>query len=354
MKKLTLPMFLSFTALTSFAQQQFVIHGRIDLLSHSKNVRLSGYDPAPIQPDGSFEIKGDVTQPGIALIMTDSSGASAIWLAPGEYTINCKEITMPDIKQVLFRTPLLKGPADAELYNDFETKQYSGFGTAGQNARDPAIRALRKERAIQYMDSIFKITNSSPVLPNMIRFVDFGGDDSTRLFIQKLTPELRKSYDITIIEDGLFRKEKIRKEKVFENFTLPDMADSSFSLASLSGKKAILLDFWASDCGACRMNHPRLKQYYAKYAARGLQIISISIDDNKAAWLKAIQVDGIGNWINVRAPNGFKASLMQDYYIPFIPFGFLLDENRNIVLVGNGGDSWITEKDISAILDARH
>jgi len=345
-------MFLSITALTSFAQQQFEIHGKIDLLSQSKNVRLSGYDPAPIRPDGSFEIKGDITQPGIALIMTDSSGASAIWLAPGEYTIHCKEITMPDIKQVLFRTPVVKGPADAELYNDFETKQYSAFGTAGQNAQDPAIRALRKERAVQYMDSIFKITNSSPVLPDMIRFVEFpGGDETTKLFIQKLTPELRNSYDITIIEDGFSRKEKIKKEKVFENFTLPDMADSNFSLASLSGKKAILIDFWSSDCGPCRMNHPKLKEWYAKYAASGLQIISISIDDNKAAWLKAIHDDGIGNWINVCAPNGFKASLMQDYYIPFIPFGFLLDENRNIV---NDEDSWVTEKEISALLDARH
>jgi thiol-disulfide isomerase/thioredoxin len=352
MKKLTMPMFLSLIALTSFAQQQFVIHGRIDLLSKSKNVRLSGYDPAPIQPDGSFEIKGQITQPGIALIMTDSSGASAIWLAPGEYTIFCREITMHNIKEVLFRTPIVKGPADAELYNDFETKQYSGFGTAGQNAQDPAIRALRKKHAFEYMDSIFKITNSSPVLPEMVRLVGLG-DETTKLFIQKLTPELRNSYDITIIEDGFSRKEKIRTEKVFENFTLPDMADSNFSLASLSGKKAILLDFWASSCGPCRMNHPKLKQWYAKYAARGLQIVSISIDDNKADWLKAVHDDGIGNWINVCAPHGFKASLMQDYYIPFIPFAFLLDENKNIVLVNNDQDSWITEKDISAILDAK-
>jgi|GEM_PF-2849753 thiol-disulfide isomerase/thioredoxin len=354
MKKLTLPLFLSLIALTSLAQQQFVIHGRIDLLSKSKNVRLSGYDPAPIQPDGSFEIKGRITQPGIALIMTDSSGASAIWLAPGEYTLNCKEITIPDYKEVFFRTPVLKGPAVAEFYNDFETERFSGFGTAGQNAQDPAVKALIKENAARYMDSVFKITNSSPVLPDMIRsLVYYIGDETTKLYIQKLIPELKKSDEITAIEDGFSRKEKIRKEKVFENFTLTSMADSNFSLASLSGKKAILLDFWASSCGPCRMNHPRLKEWYAKYAAKGLQIVSISIDDNKADWLKAIHDDGIGDWINVDDPHGFKAALMKNYYIPFIPFGFLLDQNKNIVLVNNGQDSWITEKDISAILDAK-
>jgi thiol-disulfide isomerase/thioredoxin len=353
MKKLTIPMFLSIAVLNSFGQNQFSIHGKIDLLSQSKNVRVSGYDPAPIRPDGSFEIKGEITRPGIALIMTDSSGASAIWLAPGEYTILCKEIKLPDYKTVLFRTPIVKGPADAELYNDFETELFSGFGTAGQNAQDPAVKALRKEHAVQYMDSVFKTTNSSPVLPDMVRSVAFyAGDEATKLFIQKLPPELRNGVDITMLEDGFKRKDKIRTEKVFENFTLKDMADSNFTLASLSGKKVILLDFWASNCGPCRMNHPTLRQWYAKYAGKGLQIVSISIDDDKAVWLKAIRDDGMGNWINVCDPHGFEASLMQHYYIPFIPFSFLLNENRNIVLVNNGQDSWITEKDISSILEA--
>ena len=352
MKKLTLLMFSTIAAMTSVAQKTILIHGKIDLISQSKNVRLSGYDPAPIQPDGSFEINGEITQPGIALIMTDSSGASAIWLAPGEYTVHCKEITIPDYKGLLFRTPIVKGPADAELYNDFETAVFSGFGIAAQNAQDPAITALRKEHATRYMDSILKKTNHSPVLPDMIRSVQFYvGDETTKLFIQKLTPELRNGGDITMIENDFKRKEKIRKEKAFENFTLTDMADSNFSLASLSGKKVILLDFWASNCAPCRMNHPKLKQWYAKYAAKGLQIVSISIDDNKADWLKAIHDDGIGGWINVDDPHGFKAALMQNYYIPFIPFSFLLDGNRNIVLVNNGQDSWITEKDISSMLD---
>ena len=230
MKKLTLLIFSAIAAMTSFAQKQFLIHGKIDLLSQSKNVRLSGYDPAPIQPDGSFEIKGEISQPGIALILTDSSGASAIWLAPGEYTVHCKEITIPDFKGVLFRTPILKGPADAELYNDFQMQVFSGFGVAAQNAQDPAIKALRKEHATRYMDSILKKTDSAPVLPDMIRSVQFYvGDETTKLFIQKLTPELRNGGEIVMIGNGFKRKEKIRKEKAFENFTLTDMAGSNFS-----------------------------------------------------------------------------------------------------------------------------
>ncbi|MBN9380372.1 MAG: redoxin family protein [Chitinophagaceae bacterium] len=352
MIKLTLTTLLSVIALASFAQKKFVIHGKIDLLTKSKNVRLSGYDPVPIKSDGTFEITGERNEPNIALILTDSSAASAIWLAPGEYTINCKEITLPDYKGVLFRTPFLHGPANAELFNNFNELQYSGYGTAGQKEKDPTSTGARiKERAIKYMDSVLKVNNSSPVLPNMIRSVQpFIGDEATKMLIQKLAPGLRDNGEIAILEQNFKRKEKIKKEKVFENFTLKDLGDSDFSLSALSGKKVILIDFWASNCGPCRAAHPRLKEWYAKYAAKGLEIISISIDDDKANWLKAVHDDGIDSWINVCDPNGFKASLIQDYYIPFIPFRFLLDENKNIVLVNNGQESWITEKDIVSIL----
>lgn len=354
MKKTAFPMLLLLTSIVSSAQPQFLIHGKIDLLTKSKSVRLSGYEPVPIRPDGSFEIKGIVGQPSVALISTDSSGASAIWLEQGEYTIVCKEVTLPNYRSVLFRSPELKGPANAELYNDFQSQQFSGFGITSQQGADQAIKVKRKERAVRYMDSILKLTNTSPVLPDMVRMVQsYVGDDSTRMFIQKLAPELRNSVDITRIEDGFRRQDKVKAERVFENFTLKDVADSNFSFTTLAGKKAILVDFWASDCGACRMDHPQLKQWYRKYADKGLQIVSISIDDDKAAWLKAVHDDGIGDWINVCDPHGFKASLMQDYYISFIPFRFLLDGNKNIVLINNMVDTWITEKDVAAMLDAQ-
>lgn len=353
MKKLTWTFLLSAIAVMSLAQNKFIIHGRIDLLSKSKHVRLPGYPDAPIQPDGTFRITGEVAVPGIDLIMTDSSGADAIWLEPGEYTITCREITMPTVKGVLFRIPSLSGPGNAQLYNNFQQHQYSGFGVPAQEGGNKdSLKAKRKENAIQYMDSVIALNNASPVLGDMVRSVQYHiGDEATKILIGKLDSAVRNSSDITMVEDNFRRKEKIKNEKVFESFTLKDTSDANFSLSSLSGKKIILIDFWASDCGACRLGHPRLKDWYQKYAGKGLEIVSISIDDSKDKWLAAIKDDGIGSWINVCDANGFKAALMKDYYIPFIPFRFLLDGGKNIILVDNGQDSWITEKDIAAILD---
>lgn len=341
MIKLTLTSMLVAFALASYAQTNFVIRGKIELLSQSKHVRIPGYDPVPIQPDGSFEIKGECQTPNIALILTDSSGASAIWLAPGEYRISCKEVRLPNHKSVYFRTPVLKGPADAELYNDFQNRQYDVFGKVDV-----------KEHAIRYMDSVMDINNGLVVLCEMIRSVQlYAGDEATKRLIQRLTPELRGNAEIMIVEDEFKRKEKIKNEKAFERFALKDTAGSSFSLSDVSGKKAILIDFWASDCGPCRAGHPGLKKWYAKYAAKGLQIVSISIDEDKDKWLKAIKEDGIGDWVNVYDPHGFDGKLMKDYFIPFIPFQFLLDGNGNIVKVNSGQSSWIEEKDVAAMLD---
>lgn len=353
MKKLTVAVALSLISTISFAQNKFVIHGRIDLLSKSKHIRIPGYAEVPIQPDGTFQITGEVAVASIDLIMTDSSGADGIWLEPGEYTLRCKEITMPQIKGVLFRTSSLSGPANAELYNDFQQHQYSGFGVPAQaGGNKDSLNARRKKNAIQYMDSVIALDNASPVLANMVRSVQFFiGDEATESLVEKLAPAVRSTNDITMLEGSFKRKEKIRKEKLFENFTLKDSTGNTFSLSSLSGKKAILIDFWASDCGPCRGEHPMLKGWYQKYAGKGLEIVSISIDGSKDKWLKAVKDDGIGSWVNVCDTSGFNAALMRDYYIPYIPFRFLLDANQNIILVDNKQDSWITEKDIAAILD---
>ena len=62
------------------------------------------------------------------------------------------------------------------------------------------------------------------------------------------------------------------------NFTLKDMNGKDVRLSDYKGK-VILLDFWATWCGPCKIEIPWFVEFQEKYGAQGLQVIGISVDD---------------------------------------------------------------------------
>ena len=62
------------------------------------------------------------------------------------------------------------------------------------------------------------------------------------------------------------------------NFTLKDIGGKDVSLSSFEGK-VILLDFWATWCGPCKIEIPWFIEFHNTYASKGLQVIGISVDD---------------------------------------------------------------------------
>ena len=62
------------------------------------------------------------------------------------------------------------------------------------------------------------------------------------------------------------------------NFTLKDVANKDMPLSSLKGK-VVLLDFWATWCGPCKIEIPWFIEFQNKYGKDGLQVVGVSIDD---------------------------------------------------------------------------
>lgn len=117
-------------------------------------------------------------------------------------------------------------------------------------------------------------------------------------------------------------------------YSSPD--GKTIALSSLKGK-VVLLDFWASWCGPCRMENPNVVASYKKYkdlkfkTGKGFTVFSVSLDQNKDAWMKAIAKDQLEWPYHVSDLGGWQSRPAAIYGVTSIPTNVLIDGNGIIV-----------------------
>lgn len=113
------------------------------------------------------------------------------------------------------------------------------------------------------------------------------------------------------------------------NYKLVSENGDSILLTSFKNK-ITLLDFWASWCVPCRSAIPKLKNVYAKYKKNGFEIVSISTDNSKDAWQKALIKEKM-QWLNLLDNTDKNIRLSNALGIVSLPFYILLNNDGKII-----------------------
>ncbi|MBR5082293.1 MAG: AhpC/TSA family protein [Bacteroidales bacterium] len=148
------------------------------------------------------------------------------------------------------------------------------------------------------------------------------------------------------LNDYIAKQERLDVGQPFIDFTLQTKEGEKVSLAEvIATNKLTLVDFWASWCGPCRKENPVVKAAYEQFHGLGFGVLGVSVDQDEAAWLQALEEDQLP-WTQVRDSEN---KVSEDYMIYYIPSNFLFDNNGKMVAKGLRGED-LTAK-LSEILN---
>jgi len=122
------------------------------------------------------------------------------------------------------------------------------------------------------------------------------------------------------------------------DLSFPDPTGKKLKLSEINKGRYVLVDFWASWCHPCRMANPGLVKMYNEYAGKkfkkaknGFTVVSVSLDQDKGAWLGAIKQDNLSWPYHMSDLKYWQSKAAEIYGVQFVPQAFLVDPNGKIL-----------------------
>ena len=131
--------------------------------------------------------------------------------------------------------------------------------------------------------------------------------------------------NLKMAEEYVEKQERVQAGQPILDFTQNDADGNPVTLSELAQGKLLLVDFWASWCPDCRKANPDVVAAYKKYHKQGFDVLGVSFDTNKEAWLAAVEKDGL-TWTQVSDLQGWSNAAGALYAISSIPQNALIKD----------------------------
>jgi len=325
--------------------------------------KLVNLDSTFLKNDGSFILKGESAETDLFFLADkDNVFFLRIFVEPGNKIIVTGSATdMYNIK--------IEGSKAQELYDeylfqlsDIEEQQETIYHNYNVFRQDPAIseeqlEVVREDLSaqLQKLEELsetttldFIRTNANSVVATYLVYKNALSVNNSAVIesqLQLLEPSLKNKF-ITLINNHLDKLKQREVGKTLPNIELPDPEGKLIPLESLRGKY-VLVDFWATWCNPCVNTIPNLKNIYREYHKKGFEIYSISLDQNRDAWLNGITQYEL-EWVNVSDLRVFNSPVVKQLVVTYIPNTFLIDPAGVIIAVDISAEE--LEKTLSEVL----
>jgi thiol-disulfide isomerase/thioredoxin len=319
------------------------------MLSKRKGWDTKIYDSATIAPDGRWQLKVEATVPTLYTVdiarwdrVTVYTDANLVINSRGYDTAKMKIKNPPYV--------FVEGSDDNNFINLVDHAVYRNYQSmiadgkemyyADKN-KDTVWSAYLKEKdpykqlSEDFKDRLKVLIRAYKDRPVVIYGLGMLNWEKERELIMPILKNLNEKYPW--FKDGREMQKDMEDKIAQANLLKPGMPIPVVSYPDDNGKsqgfdqykgKYLLVDFWASWCGPCRAAVPKVKELYTKYKDKGFDVVSISIDDNKKAWEKAMEEEGMP-WQQWLSPD--KNKTMQKFLFSGIPTIYIVDREGKIV-----------------------
>lgn len=348
-----------------------VIHGKVGFpekggiirIQELKNDGTGRSDTIKLKGNNSFSKKIRLTEPGVWGISFFNKQVVNLMIDRSNIELNVDGNNQQGQVEI-------KGSPDHDVFNRVQRlyqeaqqnpqlanieAEYQKAGGAKDEKRMGELQAAymaELEKGNQRIIDLLRQTPASLVLFNLLQDANLIDKDKHYDLLASSLQKFKTSwpnYSYTRELEDLVKKTKVTAiGQIAPEIALPNTDGQVVKLSSLRGKY-VLIDFWAKWCGPCRRENPNVVKAYHRFKSKGFEVFGVSLDRNKADWLKAIQEDGLV-WTHVSDLKYFDCQAAKDYNINAIPFSILLDKNGKIIAKNLRGAA--LEKKLEEVLGA--